>query len=197
MPTVSELPAALGAPEGGESVADLRGRWWVLQAPPRHAKALAWDLADRGIGYYLPMVEVVRLLAGKKRRLYLPVFPGYVFACSDRYGTDYSADGLRWALREDAGIDRLCGVIDVPAQGRLVEQLSTLQRALMADPRLTACQRDYVRGTAVEIQSGPFEGLRGVVEKFERPTSRVYLLVDMMGRGVELEVEAGDLAPLN
>ena len=60
---------------GVQSLKDLCGRWWVGHTKSRFEKAFAWDLLRRGIGYFLPMVERVRISGGRKRRLMAPLFP--------------------------------------------------------------------------------------------------------------------------
>src|SRR5438105_2419012 len=61
-----------------EDLASAPGRWWVAHTRSRCEKALAWDLLRRGIVYFLPMVERVRMSGGRKRRFLLPLFPSYL-----------------------------------------------------------------------------------------------------------------------
>ena len=89
------------------SVADMSGDWWVAHTKARFEKALAFDLIAKGIGYYLPMVERVKLSGGRKRRLLLPLFPSYVFFCGD-------SDARYAAL----ATNRLCQAIAVTVRKR-------------------------------------------------------------------------------
>ena len=92
-------------PPRHESVACMEGRWWVAHTRSRFEKAFAWDLAARGIAYFLPMVQRVRLSGGRRRRVFLPLFPSYVFFCGgdkDRYSA--------------MATNRLCRTLDVADQ---------------------------------------------------------------------------------
>src|SRR5436309_16129559 len=116
-------PAML--PAGAASVAELSGDWWVAHTKARNEKSLAHELADRGVGYYLPMVERVRISGGRKRRLLLPLFTSYVFFCGgvdDRYAA--LAPG------------RVCQVIPVTDRERFVAEWANVESALSFDALL-------------------------------------------------------------
>ena len=66
-------------PSEFQSVLDLPGAWWVAHTKARNEKALAFDLSDRGVGYYLPMAERIKVSGGRKRRVMLPLFTSCVF----------------------------------------------------------------------------------------------------------------------
>src|SRR5437762_855646 len=77
-------------PPGVQNVCALEGDWWVVHTKSRFEKALAFDLLDRDISYYLPMVQRTTMSGGRKRRLMMPLFPSYLFLCGsdqDRYTT--------------------------------------------------------------------------------------------------------------
>src|ERR1700722_8274078 len=66
-----------------ETIGDLPGTWWVARTKSRFEKAFAWDLLDRGIPYFLPMVENIAIYHGRRRKVMAPLFPGYVFIAGD------------------------------------------------------------------------------------------------------------------
>jgi len=74
---ISENPPIL--PPEVKTVSELTGQWWVAHTKSRFEKAFAWDLLRRGIGYFLPLVERVRVSGGRHRRVLAPLFPSYVF----------------------------------------------------------------------------------------------------------------------
>src|SRR4051812_43414673 len=70
-------------PPAVESVTDFVGQWWVAHSHPRCEKVLAWDLAGRDIGYFLPLVPRITVSGGRKRRALIPLFTSYLFLCGD------------------------------------------------------------------------------------------------------------------
>ena len=70
-------PAAVSA------LGEVGGDWFVAHTKARNEKALAHDLARRGIDYFLPMVEKVTFSGGRRRRTMAPLFPSYLFFAGD------------------------------------------------------------------------------------------------------------------
>jgi len=102
-----------------DDLSTIPGTWHVGHTKARCEKAFAVDLTALGIPYFLPMVERVTFSGGRKRRGMLPLFSSYVFFAGGEAERDQ-------AMRTD----RLCRVIEVNDQGRLIEGLSVILRAL-------------------------------------------------------------------
>jgi transcription antitermination factor NusG len=60
-------------------VAGWHPEWYVLQILPAHERIAAAHLIGRRFGIFLPEVEERRTTRGRRRRVLLPMFPGYVF----------------------------------------------------------------------------------------------------------------------
>ena len=172
---LSENPPMLHPPVA--SVRDLAGRWWVAHTKARFEKAFAWDLLRREIGYYLPLLERVRISSGKKRRVLMPIFPSYVFFCGNE-------DTRQTAL----ATNRICQAIDVADQRRMIEELSAIEMALAGkaelDPYPFAAE-----GKRCRVKAGPFQGLEGVVAHRANVT-RLVLQVSILGQGAAMEIDA-------
>lgn len=158
--------------------------WWVAQTKSRSEKAFAQDLARKGVGYFLPMLERVRMSGGRKRRTLLPLFPGYVFLRG-------SAESRLIALQTD----RICQIIDVTDQAQLTEELLAVHRLLMSDKPVD-WHPFAVVGRRCRITHGPLQGLTGVVIQRDQSAARLVLQVSMLGQGASLEVDADLLEPL-
>jgi transcription antitermination factor NusG len=159
------------------------GHWHVLHTKSRQEKVVAADLAAMGIAHYLPLVRQVRYYGRRKAKVAMPLFPGYVFL---RGSLDqvYAADRTK----------RIANIIAVNAQDQLDWELRNLHLALSKDADLTPFP--YLRkGVRVEVRSGPFRGLQGVIEG-PAAESRLVLQVDLLGRAVSLEIEGALLDPI-
>src|ERR1051326_7533264 len=53
--------------------------WYALYTRSRFEKKVLTELADRSIEVFLPMREVLSRWKDRKKRIWLPLFPGYIF----------------------------------------------------------------------------------------------------------------------
>ena len=165
------------------SIEKLTGRWWVAHTKSRCEKAFAWELHDRGIGYFLPLIERVRISGGKKRKALHPLFSSYVFFCGeeeDRYAAMTT--------------NRLCATIRVSNQEQLIEELSAIEEALGGDVQLDPYPY-LATGQRCRIKAGPFRGMEGTVIRRNK-VARFVLQVSILGQGAAMEVDADLLEPL-
>lgn len=177
---ISETPPPL--PPNTETLAHITGRWWVGHTKSRFEKAFAWDLLGRGIGYFLPLIERVRISGGKKRRVLVPLFPSYVFFCgsdTDRY--------------EAMTTHRLCQALEVHDQEAIVREMLDIERVLSSKAELDPYPFAAV-GERCRITGGVFRGVEGVVVRRDR-MARLVLEVSMLGQGASLEIEGDLLEP--
>jgi transcriptional antiterminator RfaH len=178
---LSENPAIL-TPRV-QSLTELTGTWWVAHTKARFEKAFAWDMSNRGIGYFLPMWEKITFSGGRKRRVMLPLFTSYVFVCGtepDRYT----------ALTTN----RLCQMIEVTEQDGLVEELSKIEKALLSKSVIDYYPHLPV-GNRCRIISGPMKGSEGVVIERRNTRARMALEVSILGQSAVVEVDADLLRP--
>jgi transcription termination/antitermination protein NusG len=161
-----------------------RGMWFVLHTRSRQEKAVAEDLSARRISCFLPLVRQVRYYGRRKALVDEPLFPGYIFL-RGVIEQAYTADRSR----------RIAGIIRVHDQQWLDWELKNLYIALRAQAPLDPFP--YLkRGVRVEVRSGPFRGLQGLVED-RLKIDRILLQVNMLGRGVSLEVDGALVEPLD
>lgn len=168
----------------GHSLAELQCTWWVAHTKPRQEKAFAWDLIAGQTGYFLPMTEKVTIINGRKFRSLLPLFPSYVFVCSD--GDDRS---------EFYRKSRLVRALKVVDQKKLRDELGHLQTALGGRQRLSPWP--YLqKGRRCRVRSGPLKGVEGLFDH-KKSGARLVLNVDTLGQAVALEIDAGLIEPVD
>jgi len=176
-----ENPAIVTPPV--QSLTELRGTWWVAYTKSRFEKAFAWDMSDRGIGYFLPMREKTIFSGGRKRRVMIPLFASYVFVCGTEYDR-YSA----------LATNRLCHMIEVNDQERFVQELSSIEKALLNKAVIDHYPSLPV-GTLCRVVSGPMEGIEGVVLRRKDAKAQMVLEVTILGQSAVVEVDADLLLP--
>lgn len=157
--------------------------WRALHTRSRQEKAVAQLLEAAAVEHYLPLVRRTRVWGGKRRAVFTPLFPGYVFVRSLPEETYVAVDS-----------GRVVRCIDPPDPARLAWELDQLRRALehvgSFDPY------PYLReGRRVRVRSGPLRGLEGLVDA-RRRVDRLVLQVQTLGRAAALEIDADLLEPL-
>ncbi len=151
-------------------------RWWVLHTKSRQEKAVAAHLVARQVDHFLPLIKKVRFYGRRKLRVDLPLFPGYVFVRSSKEQA-WEVDRTR----------RLAQIIEVPDQQQIDWELDNIRKALAVDVPIDPYP--YLkRGVRVEVRSGPFRGVQGVVES-RTQADRLILQVDMLGQAASVEID--------
>ena len=167
----------------GETDVEAARCWRVVHVKPRQEKSLARDLEARQVPFFLPTYRKQTRIGGRKMIASLPLFPGYLFG-------HFNADERLTAF----STQRTVGILEVPDQDRLIEDMLSLHRAIRAGVVISG-DADFQPGTPITIKTGPLAGMRGkVVRKASR--ARLVIEVAMLHRDVPIEVDEADLERL-
>jgi transcription antitermination factor NusG len=166
-----------------DTVAAAPGLWHLLHTRSRQEKALSETLAAKGIAVFLPLLDVTRTYGRRKESRELPLFPGYVFL-KGHLEDAYEADRTK----------RVANIIPVADQKKLAWELHNLARALTA--RAPLDPYPYLRvGLKVEVRSGPFIGIQGIIEKRHKH-DRLLLQIAALGQATSLEIDGAIVEPI-
>jgi len=164
-------------------LADFVGPWWVAHTKSRNEKALARDLIQKNISYFLPMSWKIRSSRGRKFRSLLPLFSGYLFFCG---GEDQRLATLK--------TNRVANIIEVKDQEKIIAELSQIEKALRSGTPLSA-HRYIKKGRLCRVIAGPLAGLQGIVVQTKHLT-RLVLQIDMLGQAASVEVDIDMIEPV-
>ena len=132
----------------------------------------------RGMETFLPLYEECRIWTDRRKRIEMPVFPGYLF-CRLQYSQRLSAlntPGIRSIVRFN---DRDAVIPE--------EQIEAVQKLL--DAGLPVEPWPYLpAGAMVRILSGPLAGIQGTVLR-EKSSLRVIVSVELLQRSVAVEID--------
>ena len=157
-------------------ICEFEGTWWVAHTKSRNEKALAQDLIARNVNYFLPMTWHLRVQRGRKLRVLLPLFSGYLFFCG---GENDRLQALQ--------TNRVAGIIEVTDQQRLVRQLGQIEQAILAGAPLEP-HSHIKKGQKCRVKAGSLLGLQGIVVKTKN-RARLVLQVDMLGQAASVEID--------
>ncbi len=157
-------------------------RWWVARTKSRQEKALAWSLRGLGIDYFLPLVSKPQKCKGRMRTSIAPLFNGYLFF-----------KGTEQQRLETFHTSRVAQILKVEAQEQIEAELTALAIATEEQSTLELC--DFVkRGQRVQIVSGPFMGMNGIV-KTRKNKKRVVLNIAAIRQAAVIEIGMDQVKP--
>ena len=161
--------------------------WYALYTRSRFEKKLLSELTDRSIEVFLPMREVLSRWKDRKKRIWVPLFPGYIFV----HHIDTPAN--RFRVLNIPGAVRFIGT-----EGRCEpvpeEQLDAVRRFL--ETSISVDPYPYLRvGKRVEVIAGPLKGIQGILVK-KKGRFRFVLQVDLIRQAVSVEIDASDVRPV-
>jgi transcription antitermination factor NusG len=142
------------------------------------------QLAGKGLPAFLPTITRWSHWKDRKKRVDWPLFPGYCFARID------PAESLR--VLSCPGVVSL-----VSFEGRPApipdHEIEGVRALVESDLRFDPCPLIH-EGDPVEVVRGP---LRGVIGRLVRKGAHARLVVSvgLIGQGVMVDVEAGDVRP--
>ena len=160
--------------------------WTAAYVKPRQEKALAWDLQEREVGYFLPMVLKETSSGGRRRRNLYPLFPSYLFVLG---GETERLQALK--------TDRIVSLVRPPLGGEetLRGELAALASALEHYPSALELHPRLQAGVAARVKSGPMAGVEGVVLQVGAKR-KLWIGVSCLGVGATLEISADLVEPL-
>lgn len=162
------------------------GHWWVIHTKSCMEKQVADELRRQGVSHYYPTVSVVRVHHRQKREFRIPFFSGYLFVAVADKGDPHELD-IAYETR------RVCGLIPVVNQDRLVDDLLNIERAVEVCPRLGS---DVRPGMRCSVRAGhPLEGHEAWVES-DGKRGAVNVRITMLGASTPLEIDPVFLKPL-
>ena len=159
-------------------------RWSLVQTKPRNEKFSAKNCSAQGVMVYLPLIAKVEVHNRSERKILLPMFLGYYFACPD-----YEQEAV---IRRDKCVWNL-QVLNEAQEEELLRDLRIVRESeLLAKNHKLIVNPGICEGQTVRLKKGPFEGQEVQVIRREG-ISKVIVNLDFLGRNITVVCEAGDL----
>lgn len=160
-------------------------RWYVLYTMPQHEKKVAAYLEEKGIEHYLPLIKRKRQWSDRVKIIDFPLFPGYIFVRFDwsaQHTDVFRHHGILNVVRHEGSP----AVIEDDEFHRL-KALIVHAKDVQTDP-----ERHLPPGQKIEIRTGPFKGLSGVVARVKNK-SRLFVRVAALDRVISAEIDVLDV----
>lgn len=162
--------------------------WYALHVKPHREHRVVEHLTLKSVPTFLPLIEARRRRRGRWRAALDPLFPGYLFA----HLAQVEESPTIWnAVRWTPGVRDILGTngIPVPVPGGVVESIQdTVREHGFIRPAMP-----FQPGSRVRFRSGPLTGLEALFEGPLSRAGRVRVLMTLLRRQTDLEVDAQDL----
>lgn len=157
--------------------------WYVAYTKPRHEKSLAWNLMQRKIGYFLPLIKKKQPSAKRVRYSLAPLFTSYVFFKANN-------DERIRALQTN----RIVQTIDVKNQSLLIKEMDIIYRAV-SNRKVNEYVSNLKKGQKVRIVAGPLIGLEGILLELKNE-SYLIIEVESVNKTIRVEIESDRIEPV-
>jgi len=162
----------------------LQNRWYAAHTRANHEKRVAEQLGQRAVEHFLPLYQSVRKWTDRRKRLEVPLFPGYIFVRLPLQE--------RMRVLEIPSVARLVGFDNLPAP-LPDDEMEAMRNGLTG--QLRAVPHPYLKvGRRVRIIRGPLESREGILLR-NKSGFRVVLSIDLIMRSVAVEIAAEDIVP--
>lgn len=130
-------------------------KWFVIHTRPKNEKKVYEQINGKGIEAYLPLIETIRYWSDRKKKLMVPLFPGYVFVHGEESERVSAISETYGAIRYVMFQRRFAVITD--------EEISNIMISLKAPDRVRIEDTMIMVGDLVEITYGIFKGLKGFI----------------------------------
>jgi len=159
--------------------------WFALQVRACAEARVADHLEGKGYEWFLPMCKTRKRWSDRVKERQVPLFPGYLFCRFDPQN--------RLPILMTPGVIQIVGYnrLPVPIDEFEINAIQTsVASGVSTEPWPFLAVGDRVR-----IDSGPLQGLKGILVKF-RGCHRVILSVSLLQRSVAVEIDSAFVTSL-
>ena len=153
--------------------------WFVLRTKPRSENKVYGQILKKEIEVFYPVIPTIRIWSDRKKKVLMPMFPGYLFVYGDeeeRYSAisnTVGAMGYLMYLKRPAIITQT--------------EIDNIKLSLKEPERVRIDKFTIQKGDFVEITSGPFTGLKGFVIEL-RGTYKIVVNIIELNTSINIEL---------
>lgn len=149
-------------------------KWFALYTKPRHEFKALEQIQALDITSYLPTTTVIKQWSDRKKKITEPLFRGYIFINANEAERNLSLTS-----------ESVLKTIFFNGKPAVIPdwEMENLQQLLNHTNKITV-HNGIIKGTKVEIASGPMIGLEGVVSKVSKDEQTLAVSIAMLNRSV-------------
>ncbi len=162
--------------------------WYAAYTRSRHEEKVYGRFLKKDIESFLPLMERWSRRRDRRKRINLPLFPGYVFVRSamDRYA--------EVEILKTDGVVRVLGNNGIPTPIP-DEEIFSVRTLIGSGMAVTPCA--YLKeGTKVRVVNGPLIGIDGILLETQPQKNRLIISVHLLKESVSVEIDDSDVEPV-
>ena len=158
--------------------------WYAVHTRSRHEDRVHIGLTQKSFHTFLPKIEVWSKRIDRRKKIMIPMFPGYLFVELFSLDNQTKLDVLK-----TFGVVRILGKpkgaepIPVP-----YSKIEAIQRIIQSKVEIQQIQYPKV-GEPALIIDGPFKGIEGVVISTDYRKELFVISIELLQRSVAIKLE--------
>ncbi len=158
--------------------------WYVVHTRSRHEYKVNSCLIQKKLTTFLPEIESWSKQKDRKKKIFTPLFSGYVFAESS-----FLDNETKLAILKTAGVVSILGKKDnsepIPVPDNKID---AIRRFVNSKTEIFTMQFPQV-GEPARIIDGPFAGIEGTVVKREVEKELFVVSIELLQRSVAIKLK--------
>ena len=163
--------------------------WYAVHTRSRHEDRVFLGLSQKSLNVFLPKIEVWSQRKDRRKKIFVPMFSGYVFVELMNLNNDTKLEVLK-----TFGVVRILGKpyghepVAVPDH-----QIEAIQR--IVNSKIEVQQFQYPKvGERARIVDGPFQGIEGLVVSTDLERELFVITIELLQRSVAIKLEGFQVA---
>lgn len=169
------------------NTADLKS-WFVMRTKPRNEFKVYDQIKSKEIEAYLPKIERLRIWSDRKKKIFVPLFPSYLFI----YGNN---DERLKAISNTIGA---MGYLMYRKRPAVIteKEIENIKISLIEPERIKVEEIQITKGDLVEITFGPFTGMTGIIIEI-RGSYKLVVNITELSASLNIELNASEVKLLS
>jgi len=156
-------------------------KWYAVHTRSHFEQKVYEGLCAKSIDVFLPRIQVMSRRRDRRKKILVPMLPGYVFVRSNLQPEEY------YPIIKTAGVVRIVGFKGKPVPAN-EDEISSLM--ILDGTDRTVQNRAYMkRGDRVMIMEGPLKGLVGFYLHHKGQTNKVAVSIELLNRTLAVDIE--------
>ena len=165
--------------------------WYAVSTRSRHEYKANSGLLQKGMITFLPEMEIWSKRKDRKKKIFIPLFPGYLFVAASVLDNE-----TKLSILKTFGVVRILGKKEnaeaVPVPDAKIE---AIQRLLNKKVEIFSLQYPSI-GEPAKIIDGPFTGIEGTVISSDVNKELFVVSIELLQRAVAIKLEGFQISKL-